>query len=40
MSTRGYPRPDHRVRQTNPAAAVSVFLAVVAVAIVLVISLR
>jgi hypothetical protein len=40
MSTRGYPRPERPIRRGNPAAAASMLMAVVAIVIILVISLR
>jgi hypothetical protein len=40
MSTRGYPRPQRPIRRGNPAAAASMLMAVVAIVIILVISLR
>jgi hypothetical protein len=40
MSTRGYPRPERPIRRANPAAAASVLMAAVAIAIILMISFR
>jgi hypothetical protein len=36
MSTRGYPRPNPHIRRSNPVAAASIFMAVIAIALVLV----